>query len=94
MIACDLFMLQAAVAGGVGQAERSAKLYGAAQWILDTTEYKYPPYHIEEFERHIQLARTQLAENFEALVRAGRTMTMEQAVAYALENPSESLTNL
>ena len=86
MVACDFFMLQAAVAGGVGQAERSAKLYGAAQLILDTTEYKYLPSHIDEFERHIQLAREQLAENFEAFVKEGRAMTMEQAVAYALED--------
>jgi predicted ATPase len=84
MVACDLFMLQAAVAAGVGQAQRSAKLYGAAQLILDTTEYKYPAYHIDEFERHIQLAREPLAENFESFVQEGRAMTMEQAIDYAL----------
>jgi hypothetical protein len=85
MVACDLFMLQAAVAAGVGQAERSATLYGAAQLILDTTEYKYPTYNTDEFERHIQLAREQLAENFEAFVKDGRAMTLDQAIEYALE---------
>ena len=77
----------AAVAGGTNQYERSAKLSGAEQTILDETGYHYPPFFRELFDRHVQVARDQLGEvAFEVLTAEGRVMTMEQAIAYALEN--------
>ena len=40
-----------------------------------------------EFDRHIQIAREQLGtDTFESLANVGRAMTMEQAIAYALED--------
>ena len=85
IIACDFLMGLSAVSAGLDQPERSAKLYGAGQTIMNITDYKYSPYDRAEFERHIQLARQRLAESFEPFVQAGRAMTMEQAIAYALE---------
>ena len=77
----------AAIAGGTNQFERSAILSGAAQAILDEIDYKYPGFFRAVFDRHIQVARHQLGETaFKALASEGRAMTMEQAIAYALEN--------
>jgi predicted ATPase/transcriptional regulator with XRE-family HTH domain len=88
--ACDFLTGSAAVAGGQNQPERAAKLYGAAQAIFDTTDYRIPPFDRDEFDRHIQIARDQLGETrFEALAAEGHAMTLEQAIAYALENQSE-----
>jgi predicted ATPase/class 3 adenylate cyclase len=83
---CDLLMGAAAVAAGTDQPERAAKLYGAAQALLETTDYRIPPFDRAEFDRHTQIARLQLGEvKFEVLVTEGRAMTIEQAIAYALE---------
>ena len=79
----------AAVSAGLDELERSAKLYGAAQAIMTTTSYKYPSNDMAEFERHIQLAREQLKENFESFVSEGRSMTLEQAIEFALEKNNE-----
>jgi len=77
----------AAVAGATYQPERAAKLSGAAQNITDTTDYQIPPVDRAEFNLHIQIALEQLGEaRFQALAAEGRAMTMEQAIAYALEN--------
>ena len=83
---CQFLTGVAAVASGMNQPQRSAKLYGAAQAIFETTDYRIPPFDHAEFERHIQIAREQLGTaKFEAVVADGRAMTMEQAIAYALE---------
>jgi tetratricopeptide (TPR) repeat protein len=87
--ACDFLMGLAAVSAGLDELERSAKLYGAAQAIMTATSYKYPSYDMAEFERHIQLARQQLAETFKVFVEEGRSMTLEQAIEFALENNYE-----
>ena len=84
--ACDHFVALAAIAAGTNQPERAAKLSGAAQAILDTSDYQILPFDRAEFDRHIHIAREQIGEApFEALVAEGRAMTIEQAVAYALE---------
>lgn len=84
-----LLMGLAAVAAGMQQPERAAKLYGAAQVIMETTNSRISPFDLAEFDRHIQIAREHLGgANFEVLVAEGRTMTMEEAVEYALESPA------
>ena len=84
--ACDLLTGLAAVAGGTNQPERAAKLRGAAQALFATTDYRFPPFDRAEFDRHIQIARDQLGEAaFEAIAAEGRAMTLEQAIAYTLE---------
>lgn len=85
--ACVLLTGSAAVASGMNQPERSARLCGAAQAIFETTNHYISPFDRAEFDRHIQIARDQLGDTkFEALASQGRAMTMEQAVAYALED--------
>jgi predicted ATPase/DNA-binding XRE family transcriptional regulator len=87
--ACDFLTGSAAVAGGQDHPSRAARLFGAAQAIFETTDYRIPSFDRAEFDRHIQIARDQLGEkSFEALAAEGRAMTLEQAVDYALENQS------
>jgi len=84
--ACGLFIGFAAVASGTKQFERAARLSGAAQAVLETINFRFEPIDRAEFERHIQIARDQLGKTaFEGFAAEGRAMTMEQAIAYALE---------
>jgi hypothetical protein len=87
---CDLLMTSAAITAGTNQPERAARLYGAAQALLETTDYRIQPFDQAEFDRHIQIARDQLGEaRFEALAAEGRLMTMEQAIAFALQETDD-----
>jgi predicted ATPase/DNA-binding SARP family transcriptional activator len=74
-----------AVAGGMIQAEHSAKLFGAAQSVIDSMSgYRMSPFDRAEFDRHIQIARGELGnETFELLANEGRRLTTEQAIALA-----------
>lgn len=85
MGAIDLFIGLSAVAAGMSQPERAAKLSGAAHAMLEAIDYQISPFDQAEFDRHIDIARQQLgAQAFEALADESRAMTIEQAVAYAL----------
>jgi tetratricopeptide (TPR) repeat protein len=75
----------AAAAAGSGQVERAARLWGAAQALMDSLAGRLGLYNPQEFERHIQLARFALGQPaFDALVSAGRMMSFEGAVDFAL----------
>jgi len=81
-----LLMGLAAVAGGEGQAERAAKLWGAAESLLGAPRDVLEAFDWAEFERHVQKARQQIGEDrFASLAAEGRGMSVDQAVAYALE---------
>jgi predicted ATPase/transcriptional regulator with XRE-family HTH domain/Tfp pilus assembly protein PilF len=85
MTSFDLLYGLAAVSAGLNQPERAARLYGATQTIFEKSPYM--PLDRAEFEKHIQIAREQLGDTrFETLASEGRAMTMERAIAYALEN--------
>ena len=86
IITCDFLNGWAAIAAGTNEPERAAKLRGAAQRIVETIDYRIPPFDLAEFDRHIQIAREQLGEAvFESLQAEGRALTLEQAVELALE---------
>jgi tetratricopeptide (TPR) repeat protein len=75
----------AGLAGGKGQPEQAARLLGAveAQREVFHTGLVYAD-RIEE-ERHVAAVRAQLDETiFAAAWAEGRTMTLEQAIEYAL----------
>jgi len=83
--ACDVLFGSAAAAAGDQQAERAAKLFGAAQAALEVIDLPYSPYDCAEFDRHLQLARKHLGKAaFDALMNEGCRMMPDQAVAYAL----------
>ena len=75
-----------AVAAGLLQYERSARLAGAGKALQDDFSYVMPPVDLWEIDPLMQIAHEQLGDTqFEALAAEGRAMTMEQAVAYALQ---------
>jgi predicted ATPase/transcriptional regulator with XRE-family HTH domain len=85
--AYELFIGMASVAAGTHQPGRAARLSGAIKAIQDTTHYQFLPFDQAEIDRHIRLAREQLGDvAFEALAAQGRAMSLEQAIACALEN--------
>jgi len=85
------FLEGLAVAAGVrDEAERSARLFGAAERMLRAAEA--PVYAVYEpnrslYERVKDDVRLRLGkEGYEAVQAEGQTMTFERAVAYALEH--------
>jgi tetratricopeptide (TPR) repeat protein len=79
----------AAAAVGNNQPERAVILSAAAQGIIEAAGNPYPSSEFKDFEQLLQTARElddQARNN--ALLIKGRTMAVEQAVAYAPENNS------
>src|SRR3712207_5258158 len=78
----------AVVAGVRGYAERSARLLGAAESLLEeagASVYNYYKPDRSLYERTTATVRSRLGEEgFEEARERGREMTVEQAVAYAL----------
>jgi predicted ATPase/class 3 adenylate cyclase len=75
----------AGVAGMVGQPVRAARLLGAADALAELIHMLLRHGHRIAFERNVALARAQLDDaTFVAAWEAGRAMTLEQAIAYAL----------
>ncbi|MGE5221644.1 MAG: tetratricopeptide repeat protein, partial [Omnitrophica WOR_2 bacterium] len=84
--AYDLISGLAAVAAGMDQPERAAKLSGAAQAILARTDFRPSSLDESERERHIRIARGQIGDElFERYAADGSQMTLEQVVAFALD---------
>jgi tetratricopeptide (TPR) repeat protein len=66
--------------------EHAARLWGAAESLRQTIGCRPAPAARATYERAIASARAQLGEEaFAAAWAAGRAMTLEQAIAYALE---------
>lgn len=82
---CRFIMGMSAVAGGTDQPQYCAKLFGAAQLVIENTfNFQMDPFDRAEFDRHIQIARDQLGEEtFELFSTEGHRMTMEQAIELA-----------
>jgi predicted ATPase/DNA-binding XRE family transcriptional regulator len=75
----------AAVAGGIDQPERAARLSGAAQAYFEIRDDRIPPLDQAEFDRHIQIARQQLGEaRFAALQAEGHALSLDKAIELAL----------
>jgi non-specific serine/threonine protein kinase len=87
-IADSLSCLAGAI-GMAGQPERAARLLGAWEAALERLGAFPQPADRPEHDRNIAAVRAQLAPaTFEAAWAEGRKMTLEQAVAYALDDPS------
>ena len=81
-----MFSGLAGVANARGQFERATRLLGAVQsdWVVQWSS-RHP--EISPYESTIAAVKTQLGETAFALAWAeGRAMTLDQAVAYALQN--------
>jgi hypothetical protein len=79
----------AAVAQERPEPERAARLLGAATGLRETLRHSLPPPERSANERRMQDFRAILGEEaFERACAAGRAIPWEQAIAYALEDPS------
>jgi hypothetical protein len=68
------------------QPQRAARLFRAAEELREASGHPLPPVMRAEYERNVAAARAQLGEEaFAAAWAAGRAMTVEQAIAYALD---------
>ncbi|MGQ0600986.1 MAG: ATP-binding protein [Anaerolineales bacterium] len=75
----------AKVARAKGQPERAARLLGAAESIHEASGTPVQPHPYKAYEREVAAVRDALgAEAFRAAWTEGRTMTMEQTMAYVL----------
>ena len=82
------FIGLAAVAARTNRPERAAKLFGAAQEILDAANNHILPFDRAEFFRHIQIAQDQLGMAvFNAIASESRSMELDHVIAYALDIP-------
>ena len=76
----------AGLAAAQGQAGRAARLFGAAEALRESVSNRIPPSERAEYDHNIAAARAQLSEAaFAASWAGGRAMSLEQAVAYALD---------
>jgi predicted ATPase/class 3 adenylate cyclase len=76
----------AAVAVVTGEAQRAARLFGAAEVLLESLKARFDPADQLVYERHLAAARATLGPPaFEAARAAGREMPLAQAVALAVE---------
>ena len=79
----------AVVANARGEAERCARLIGAAEGLHEAfgmPVYVYYEPHRSPYESTVTAVRSQMGEEaFEAARADGRAMTFEQAVEYSLE---------
>lgn len=75
----------AGILGTAGKPEQAARLFGAAEMILKAVTLE--PADQADFDNFKSLVRESLSEvAFEKASEEGRAMTMEQAIAYALED--------
>jgi len=76
----------AGVAGVAGKHQQAARLFGAAEAIYEARGWKMDAVVRALYDRIIAAVRAQLDEaTFNAAWEAGRKMTLEQAIEYALE---------
>jgi hypothetical protein len=76
----------ACLAGAQGDVVRAAQLCGAAEALHKATGYPRDPTSYAEMEPYLVSGRSQIHEVvWEKAREEGRTMTLEEAVSYALE---------
>lgn len=80
-----------AIVAGLGQAERAARLYGAAERIRETTGVTGWWLNLEQSGREVAVASALLDEiAFETAFHTGRDMPWEQVIAEALDEQEPS----
>ncbi|MFQ5796017.1 MAG: BTAD domain-containing putative transcriptional regulator [Candidatus Bipolaricaulia bacterium] len=82
----------AGVACANGQPEQAARLFGAAEALREAIGFPLmpPDRTLLDYDRNVAAVRAELSEDaFEAAWTEGRAMTLEQAIAYALEEAAQ-----
>jgi len=74
----------ARIASGQANAERAARLYATAQILRQRVGVSPVSIERAEYDRDVTAVRARLGATFDAVWESGYTMTLEQAIAYAL----------
>ncbi len=75
----------AALDSASGQVSHAARLLGAASAMREAMQFPIPPAYLDDKNHNVDLVRSSLGEErFHAEWFLGRTMTVEEAIAYAL----------
>jgi predicted ATPase/DNA-binding SARP family transcriptional activator len=81
----------AGTAGGEGKHEPAVRLFAAGEALFAAASARLDPIDRIEYDRNLAAVRARLdAATFAAAWAAGRTLTMEQAVAYAVQTAGEN----
>jgi predicted ATPase len=76
----------ASIAASANEGTRATRLFGACEALREKESLKLPPEEAYEYAPCLSMIRVQLGvDTFAAAWAEGRTMTLEQAVAYALQ---------
>ncbi len=71
-----------------GDGLRAARLFGAGEALREAVGASVLPFYRSDYDRGVAAARAELGESkFREAWTAGRTLTVEQALAYALRQP-------
>lgn len=82
----DVLEIKAAVAARGGDPAEAACLFGAAEALREELKTPLPPSEREPYEQRVVEARTKLdGTAFAVAWGVGRSMSLDQAVAYALD---------
>jgi hypothetical protein len=77
-----------------GQPLRAAQLFGAADMLFETIGWVRDAVDSDDYAYSVAQVRDQLDEaTFSAAYAVGRAMTLEQAIAYALEDGEADVGN-
>jgi hypothetical protein len=83
----------ACLAGARGEAERAARLWGAAQALHETKSIPRDTDFLTEADARISAVRSGMGEEvWEEAWTTGRTMTLDEAVSYALKGEEKAST--
>ena len=92
LIATESMEGLACAVGTKGEAERAAKLFGAAQGLREAVGYPQPPGERAVQEPYLVAARSPLDEAaWETAFAEGRAMKLEEAVEYAFSEDDSSM---
>ena len=86
----EAFTVAAAIAAAMKKPEPAARLLGAAHRIADETGYRQHMIDAEQAEATLQQVRAALGDQADTAIAAGRSMTLDDAVADALDSISQA----
>jgi hypothetical protein len=85
----DVLAYLASAAGASGHLKRAARLFGATEGLYDAYGFNIQSADLPEWERSKAGVREQIGEViFETGRVEGRAMNLDEAIAYALEEPT------
>ena len=88
--AAEILETLAEMAGALGEGTRAARLWGAADALREVTGSPWAPQERRLHEPYLAAVRSGVDEaDWRAAWEEGRAMTLEEAVAYALEDTEE-----